>query len=171
MALGADRTFDNGPTDSPAVHIASAVSRWVIAIDAGGMDDQDAATITNPTAQITDSSRHILRREGRRGTFITARLVYDKGLSSITAPKVKLFGRPSPDDAWELLTSKAGGLNATITPDTANNAGNGVMNFTTPDQSAHVWDCLGCNEFLFGVETALAATGDVTTARLEAKIY
>lgn len=177
MALGTPIELYDGEEDGQVrveTQVVSAASPWSTVIDAGGMDDQDAATITAPATEIVLSTRHIFRSNGRKGTFITARMAYDDGVSGVTSPVVKLFGRYRDKDFtsdWQILENKAGSITSTVTVDTTNDVSDGTLNFTHPDADNHVWDCVGCNEFLFGVETAFAATGTVTTAYLEARMY
>jgi len=168
MALGAVREVIGTPHKTfDTVAPVSLTSGWVTVIDAGGMTVQDAATITDPTAEITNSTRHILRRNGV-GTTLLVRMAYDDGITSITNPVIKVFGR-TPDQQWQLLKTRAGALNATITTAVATDCSDGTLNWTTSDYDAQAWDCLGCGEILIGIETALAATGTTSTAYLEAK--
>lgn len=170
MALGSNVTAVFNPTDGLyEVYPASLTAQWVTIIDAGGADDQDAATITNPTTQIVLSTRHILLR-GNQGTILLLRLVYDDGLTSITNPVVKVFGRSLSTEIWQLLKTKAAALTGTLTTATSTDVTDATNNYTTPDYDTQSWDCLGCAEILVGIQTALAATGTVTTAYIQAKI-
>ena len=169
MALGTRKNLV-GVHDAQGVVEAALGAPWITAIDAGGMDDQDAATITDPDTNITLATRHIFERDMNRGMFVTARMVYDDGISGVTDPVVKLFGRHNSDDMWQILENLNGDIAVTIPTDLTNDVSDGTLNFTHPDGNTHVWDCFGCNEFLFGVETKLSATGIVTTAYLEVKV-
>ena len=149
---------------------ASMKAGWITVISAGGMTVQDNATITNPTTQITSSTRRIIQRRSR-GTHLILRMKYDSTLATITSPVVKVFGRVGPGEAWQLLYSRDTNLVETITADTTNDARDGTFNYTTPDFAIHAWDCLGCDELLVGIQTVLAgSTGSTATALLQAKI-
>lgn len=174
MALGSVVTALNAPNQSyDSVCPISVTAPWQNVIDAGGMDDQDAATITNPTTQITASTRHIYQRKGA-GTNLILRLVYDDALTAITDPVVKVFGRANGSEVWQLLKNGASGITTTITTqasdDGATDVTDGTYLYTTPDFATQAIDCLGCDEILVGVQTILAGTGTVTTAYLQAKI-
>ena len=149
----------------------SGTARWVVAIDSGGADDQDAATITNPTSSITASSRHILNRNFKSGTTLVVRLGYDVGAGSLTNPVIKVFGR-SGSDAWQVLRNKSGSLTATITTATSTDVSDGTYKYTNPDLNDNAWDCQGCDQILIGVETAYAAgSGTAANACLRAKMF
>lgn len=144
---------------------------WQTVIPAGGLDDQDAATITDPTAEIADGGnlRNVLKI-AKKGTTLRIRMKYADSLTSITDPKIKVFGRYSATDPWQILKTKDNALNATMTTVLASDVSDGTFNWTTPDPNKHSFDLDGVDEVAFGVETPLAATGDVTTATLEVKV-
>ena len=146
---------------------------WQTLIPAGGMDDQDAATITDPTAEIEGganaANRYVLKVR-QKGTTLRMRMKYDDGLTGITDPKIKVFGRYNAAEQWQILKTKDNALNATMTTVLASDVSDGTFNWTTPDPNKHSFDLDGVDEVAFGVETALAATGDVTTATLEVKV-
>ena len=169
MALGA-RINLVGVHDAQGVVEAALAAPWTTVIDAGGVDGADASPITDPDTDITASDHHIFVRDMNRGMFVTARMVYDDGISGVTNPIIKLFGRHDSNDMWQILENLNGDIAVTIAVDLTNDVSDGTLNFTHPDGSTHVWDCFGCNEFLFGVETKLSATGIVTTAYLEVKV-
>lgn len=146
----------------------SLVAPWSNAIDAGGVATIDAATITDAAGSITDVHHHILTR--LTGTLLVLALAYDKTLTAITAPILKVFGRVSAAanggvaGRWELLKNRAGNIQTTLTP-AATDAVSGTLAYTTVDLTNHAVDMAGCDEFLVGVETALAgSTGVVTSA-------
>jgi len=141
---------------------------WQGVITGGRVATQDAATITNPETEITNAASYNLKRGGR-GTFLALRLAYDDGLTSITNPVVKVFGRTS-SDAWQLLKTRASALSATLTT-AATDAQDGTLKYTTPDIETHVWDCFGCEEIIVGVETALAGTGTTANSIIQAKLF
>lgn len=170
MALGSSRASLASPSKSfDDVAPVSMTAIWQTIIDAGGPAVQDAATINNPDSQITAATRHIFQRKGK-GTNLLLRLKYDSTLTTITSPVVRVFGR-SGGEQWQLLVSRGGNNQETLTVDTTNDSRNGTFSWTTPSFSVHAWDCLGCEEFLVGVQTALAgSTGSTATATIEAKI-
>jgi hypothetical protein len=166
MTIGSSLTLDDAPSDVPKNAPVSLTSRWITAIDATGMDDVDAATITNPTTGITLSTRHIIGRSGDVGTNLMLRMAY-AGTSSVS-PIVKVFGRTG-SDAWQVLKNKAGNVSATVQTNSTD-ATDGTLSYTTVDNNT-IWDCLGCDEFLVGVETAYAVSaGSAATALLQAKM-
>ena len=167
MALGTDVYLANEVNAQPVANVTLAAP-WQNVIDAGGVT-QDAATVTNPTSQCTKSTSHIFKRRKGQGSFIRARLGYDDGLTGITNPKVKLFGRANSTDAWQLLPNIAGNFQVTMTT-AATDAEDGTLKYTTPDPEDHMWDCDGNDEFIFAVETALAGTGVTNNAILQARI-
>lgn len=168
--LGATRTlaFDY---DGFVSYPVSGTARWVVAIDSGGADDQDASTITNPTSSITASTRHVLNRNFKSGTTLVVRLGYDAGAGSLTNPVIKVFGR-SGGDAWQILRNKSGSLTATITTATSTDVSDGTYKYTVPDLNDNAWDCQGCDQILIGVETAFAAgSGTAANAFIQAKMF
>lgn len=175
MALGTTVTVNGSPHKQfDSVAPMSATSGWFSVIDAGGMDDQDAATITNPTTQITASTRHLIYRNAF-GTNLMLRMGYDDGLTTVTDPVVKVFGRTGNTEIWQLLKTRSGAITGTITTqasdDGATDVTDGTYLYTTPDYDATTWDCFGCEYILVGVQTVLAGTGTVTTAFLQGKFF
>jgi hypothetical protein len=138
-------------------------SPWQTVLDPGGPASQDAATITNPTTQVVKASTHLFRCKAN-GTLVIARLGYDAGLTGVTSPIVKLFGRYNSSDDWQILQTKAGLITATLTVATSTDVTNGTLKYTTPDQALHTWDRLGCEELLLGIQTALAGGGSGVTS-------
>ncbi len=149
---------------------AQLTSRWRTIIDAGGMDNQDAATITDPDAEITESTTHILK-VGEVGTTLRLRLRYDDGTSSVTNDAViKVFGRHSSADPWQNLENRGGAITTTMTIATTTDVSDGTDNFTAVDATDHAWDLDGCDEVLVGVVTLLNTNGNDALASLEAKV-
>lgn len=151
----------------------STTSKWQTVITAGGPAVQDAATITSPTTQITAATRSIFKCLGA-GTTLLVRLGYDGTLTAITSPVIKVFGRATSAETWQVLKTRSGGLSATITAvvasDTIDVAAS-ALTFTAPDYSTLAFDRLGCDEILIGVETALAgATGTTATSIIQVKL-
>lgn len=166
MALGTSLVPNAVSPRGEIVRPASILSTWITVIDPGGMTTLDAATITNPTTQITASTRHIFSVENQ-GTTLILRMKYDAGSTVATSPVVKVFGR-TRTDAWQLLKTKALALNATITGAPTTDVTDTTWNYTTPDLSAQAWDCAGCMELIVGIETVFA--GSITAfSSLQAK--
>lgn len=168
MALGT--SLINAPSSprGEVVRPASILGQWRNVLDAGGPAVQDAATITNPTTQIVNSTTHIINVDNG-ATFCALRLGYDDGLTGITDPVVKVFGR-TKTDVWQLLKTRAASLTGTLTT-AATDVADGTLFYTTPDIETHVWDCFGCEEIIVGVETALAGTGTTSNAVVQAKLF
>lgn len=137
------------------------------------VDNQDSATITDPTA--LETATRLFTRTRDLGTIIRARLRYPSGLTTPVSPIVKLFGRKKArtgesDQIWQPLRNKAGDISVTMTIASTDIAIGSYL-YTTPDLDAHSWDCDGFDEFLFGVETALsAAAGAVTDNAMQVRI-
>lgn len=167
MALGDTIQTNVSPEGTcEAVAPVSVTNVWQTIIDAGGPAVQDAATITNPTTEITETTTHIFQRKAK-GTNMLLRLGYDDALTTITNPVVKVFGRTG-NDVWQLLKTRGGALTGTLTT-AATDVTDGTLLYTTPDWDDTTWDCLGCDEILVGVETALAGTGSTANAIIQAK--
>lgn len=143
--------------------------QWKTALDAGAVDGTDNAgsDITNPD-NLGGTDHHLLKIN-RRGTFMQFRLVYDDGLASITDPVIQAFGRYDSEDAWQRLRCLADSPNVTLVT-RAIDVTDGTMNYTDPDYQNQTIDLNACDEVIIGVKTALAATGDVTTATVQAKL-
>ncbi len=148
----------------------AATFPWKIAIQATGMDDEDngGSDITNPDTQIVGTTRNVLKIN-KRGTFIQLRLVYDDGLGSITDPVVQAFGRHNSDDQWQRLKNLSDSVDVTLTT-AAIDVTDGTNKYTDPASAAQTIDLDATDEVIVRVKTALAGTGDATTAFLEAKV-
>lgn len=171
MALGTP-VLGHTQLESKLVRPVQIPAKWVTIIRDGGLETQDAATITDPTAEITNSTTSLFKI-GRQGTTLRLRMKYDDGLSAITDPIVKVFGRHDSTDPWQILLKKSSTVvNDTVTLVTtlASDVSDGADNWTSVDAEDHSLDIDGCDEILVGVQTVLAATGDPTLASLEAKV-
>jgi hypothetical protein len=144
------------------VHEASIRATYQTAISAGLVATIDAATVTNPTSQVVRAGTNIMRADGG-GTFLVVRLAYDDGLTAITAPAVKVFGRANLGEPWRLLRTRGGAVQSTLLT-AATDAEDGTLKYTTPDLTTSVWDVQGCDQFIVAVETALAGTGTTSNA-------
>lgn len=157
----------NGTAYAPA-HTTMA---WATAIAATGADDLDNAAITNPTTQITGSTRYLITIDQSKkgaGNFICFRLAYDDGLTSITNPVIAVFGRESSSDTWMRLPNRAGGISCTLTT-AVTDVTDGTLCYTMPDPEEHVFERGGCEQFLIGTEVALAGTGTTSNAIVQYK--
>jgi hypothetical protein len=163
--------------DGAVVVPISGTSQWKTVIDAGGPAVQDnSGTILNPDTHITHASRHIFRRERGQGTTLLLRLGRLPAAVVSAAPVVSVYGRTAvyatdgsveSADEWGLLLTKGGEQTGTlaVTDDDAENA---TLKFTSPDAEDNAWDSLGCNEFIPGIVTALAAD-ETSTSIIQAK--
>ena len=162
MAIGNTKESNTQTHDLKKMVPISLTSNWVTCIDAGGMDDVDAAP-NNPYT-IDEADHHPLLTKAK-GTKVMARLKYDATLTAITDPVIQLHGK---DDAgnYHALRDSDGAKSLTLATD-AGDETDSTWNWTEPvevdvDADVHV---------LPTVETALAgSTGLVTTATLELKI-
>lgn len=149
-------------------HPAAPRATYQTVVAAGLPATIDAATITNPLTQITRAGTSLLTVQGR-GTFLIVRLAYDAGLTGITSPTVKVFGRANSGEPWRLLRTRGGAINAQLLT-AATDVTDGTLDYTTPDLTSNVWDLQGCDQILIGVEVALAGTGTTSNARIEALV-
>jgi hypothetical protein len=148
------------PTTEAAVR-----ATYQTAIAAGLVATIDNATVTNPTTQVTRSGTSIVRSDSG-GVFMLVRLAYDDGLTAITNPSVKVFGRANLGEPWRLLRNRAGALSASLVT-ASTDATDGTLDYTTPDLTTNVWDVQGCDQFIIAVETALAGTGTTSNATVQ----
>ncbi len=132
----------------------------------------DAALITDPEGQITNSSRKIIRRDNRMGTLLGVRMKYGHTGVVTVNPVAKIFGRTAAGAGsaqWQLLLSRLRSETCTLLT-SASDVNISGTKYTTPDTDAHYFDTQGCNEFLIGVEVAIAVTGSTVDAALQVKI-
>jgi|GEM_PF-2348297 len=166
---------------------ASLRAQWHTVIEAGRIaGTADAAAITNPLTEITDAKSRIFRKH--RGTLVAARILH-QGTGTLTSPDVVLFGRNSavagcgwrrlynvattPYYAVSLTVVAVSDITETFSgsPGSATNPygvtqGSYQASDVTKDQ---VWDCMECDEFLFGIQTSFnATTGTEATAVVQA---
>ena len=158
----------SGITPPRPVTEASARATFQTAISAGLVATADAATVTNPTTQVTRAGTGIIRTDGG-GTFVIVRLAYDDGLTAITAPTIKVFGRANISEPWRILRSRGGAISTQLLT-ASTDATDGTLNYTTPDLTSNVWDVQGCDQLLIAVETALAGTGTTSNATVQVLI-
>lgn len=180
MAVGTDTLESNKNNQlarPPApVRDTGVVSDWITVITGGGLETQDASTITDPTAEITNSTRKLVTIE--MGTLAVFRMKYDDGITSSQDPVIKVFGRVYDEEAdtsgnWMILKTieDTPAITMTIATAESTDVSDGTDNWTDPDLKANVVDLCGCNQVLVGVQTIFTASaGDATLASLEMKV-
>lgn len=152
---------------SQIIRPSQIASAWYTAVPAGVLNAQDAATITAPATEIVGAVNRIFVSEN--GTLLRLRVKYDAGISAVTDPILRLFGRLNSSDSWQSVQNQDEQTAITVTTDLTNDVSDGTWNWTLADLNAHTFDKDGCQEFLIGIQTALAATGTVSTATIEIK--
>ena len=158
------------PTTMP-----TTLGGWFTVISAGGIATADAATITTVESTVTATTHKVIHTENLEFEYVQLRLRYDPTLTGITSPTVKLFGRRRHSstvvDAWQVLKNRAGNIAATLAATPATDAQDGGLSESPVDALETTFHYGGCNEFVVGVETALAGgTGVTTTALVEMKL-
>lgn len=160
------------------VSLTATGTPWLKVVDDGGVDAEDNAgsNVTNlyGIARIgtSDTSElRIFRRSAVGCEFVAVRHVYDEQLSISQNPTVQLFGRSGTDGEWELLKNVADSITSTIASGGSDAfSKDGSYRYTTVDQQDNVWDCGGCNEFVFVIKDQVEGTGgDVALSFLQAK--
>ena len=177
MAIGSDKAisgnYDRGHPSFPT----SFKGPWQTTIDAGGLDDAaDMSTPFNPTTQVATTSRHKITIENRLFTALVFSAFYDAAATTPAGGTFRVFGRYNDgsggtQEAYRALKNRAGNLTRTPPFDATNDASDGTLKYTTPDQSEDVFDTLGCNEFLIGTTAAhtVGGSGSATLAGLNVK--
>lgn len=162
--------------DAQLVAPSAILGKWATVVAAGEVDDQDNGTITNPATQIATIDDRIFPK-GAIGTLLALCLGYDDGLTGITDPVVKLFGRYDEDERWELVPNLEGAVAATLVT-AATDLTDGTLKYTTvksKDSSTpgnvSVFDVGAFSHLAVGIETALAGTGDKTNAIIQARLW
>lgn len=144
MALGTTRTLNVQQTNTERTAPCSVVSQWTQAIDT--TITLDNASPTNPTTQITASTRHIVSDDGRGGTFLVPSVRWDATQTHTTSPIFAAFGRTA-DDLWVRLRTRAGAL--TWTPTFTDYSADATYRRTVPNLDTDPFDRMGCQEVLF----------------------
>ena len=177
MAIGDDKTL-NGSYDRGAPSFpASFKGPWQTAIDAGGLDDAaDLSTPFVPITQIATTSRHKITFGDSLFNSLLTSAFYDAAATTPAGGTFRVFGRfndrsGGTQEAYRALKNRAGNLTRTPPFDATNDASDGTLKYTTPDQSEDVFDTLGCNEFLIGTTAAhtVGGSGSATLAGLNVK--
>ena len=158
------------PSSTPsAVAIISNTSGWIDFIDVGGLVIQDAATIINPTVQVENVTRKIVRRQSA-GNNLVLRVQYPANLAITVSPIVRVFGRANATEVWTALPNLAAAVAAALTCVQASDVTDGTNNFSTVLIATQQFQVLGCNEILVGVQTIIAGTvGTAALAKLQGK--
>lgn len=146
-------------------------SGWVTLLKAGQIAtaDNGGSDVVNPDTQVDAGNDEILDTRGR-ATLLLATLGYDDELSGITDPVVQFFGRlKSEGGEWMRLQTIARAISMTMTTDTAKDATDGTLKYTTVDIQNTVIDLMGCDEVIARVVTPLGGTGATNNAILRVK--
>ena len=173
MPLGTNVSarFDPVPVRGDMAITAQLRSQWVTIIDNGGMETQDAATLTDPDTDITGATTHIFVAGGR-GSTLLLRMKLDDAVISSTDPVIRVYGRHSSADKWDAIpnSNSTPSITSAIVTTEATDVSDGTDNWTTVTVDT-TFPMLGCDEFLVGVQTVLAVSGgDATLVSLEAKV-
>lgn len=175
MALGTTVQAGNkkGSTGA-ATNLLQHSAQWFTMIDVGGADDTDnsGSAITDPTTQITASTRKLIATSGA-GTLLLIRMMYVAADTITTNPVVQVFGRSSDTEGWMALRNKANSheitLDAVEASDVDTTIGATPYSSTAVDLDDHYIDLAGCSQILMGIKTA-AAGAAVSLAWIEGKI-
>lgn len=173
MPLGSNiqAGFDATPVRGNLTISAQLVSQWVQIIDNGGLETQDASTLTNPDADINNSTTHIFVAGGR-GSTLLLRMKYDDEVVSNVDPIIRVYGRHSSADKWDAIpnSNSTPAITSPIVTTEGTDVSDGTDNWTTTTVDT-TFPMLGCDEFLVGVQTVLGVSGgDATLTTLEAKV-
>lgn len=175
MPLSPPIRGQTGLTKSLKTKPVQITNKWVKAILAGGLDDQDnGGVINDPDADITSLTTRIVKIE-QSGTTLRARMKYDDGDTPDTDPQIVVFGKTGEDtdggSAWERLFNKAGTTTVVIATATTTDVTDGTDKYTEVEASVHAWDLNGCDEILVGVIVAYADAGGLPAlAELQVKV-
>ena len=142
------------------------ITPWVTVIPAGGCDDLDAATITNPDVDMVTNiaNRRIVNTSGIAGTNWIFRLAVPTATTTGTM-KISVWVA-TQDGVWCRAKTKDGSTSLTFDVSTYD-YNDGTYNYTAIDLNK-AFDNLGCDRMTAGVETVL--TGG-TTAFVQAKSF
>lgn len=128
----------------------------------------DAATLVDPTTQITASSRRTIYRRGA-GTYMLLQALYPRAAAVLTTnPTLVVFGRTVAADGtvgdWNLLINDAGDSAIDIELDPTNDADDQATYKRSTVKSAHWLDCQGYDEFIVGCSRAAVLDVSAATA-------
>jgi len=133
----------------------------------------DAATLVDPTTQITASSRRTIYRRGA-GTYMLLQALYPRAAAVLTTnPLLVVFGRTvAPDGTvgdWNLLTNDSGDSQIEIELDPTNDADDMSTYKRSTVKSTHWVDCQGYDEFIVGNIRATVLDVSAATAYYRAR--
>lgn len=133
----------------------------------------DSATLTRPTTQC-GTDKYARRREANRGTLMVIQAVYDASASgTLTSGVFEVWGRYSGSDeaGFIRLQNKAGKPSATMSLSLSGDATDGTYRYSQIDNDDHIFDGLGCDEFVVGCTTRPSAgTVQFATYSIRAKL-
>lgn len=173
MALGTTLRIAPMP-GGQRVEVAYPQTKWVTAIDAGGVDgaDNSGNRIVNAVSSITASDHHLIELDGL-SEYLLVRLAYDDGVTGVTWPVIQVFGfdHNGVSAAPVLLKNNdAAPLDeVTIQGDPATDVTDGTLCYTSPSLTTHAFHTLGSRYVLIGIKTAMSGTGTYTNAYLQVK--
>lgn len=148
----------------------SGITPWVTVMDAGAIDTADASPLIDGDS-IDDSTDHTFDMDWFGGTGVVVRVTYQGSVS--TSPVIKLFGRHSDSEEWQVLVNRAGDSVVTMTVDTTNDGSDGgspATRYTTVSIEDHYFDAQGCRYIRPGVQTAQSG-GTSSVATLQMKSF
>ena len=158
---------NDSPTGLPVMTVAS-LTKWTTVIGPGGILLKDADVVQNPNNDCVNATTFPFRIVGT-GTYVLVRLGYNKLLTNITSPTVKLLGRTG-QDAWDFLYNAAGNTSIQLTCSPATDVYKANLSYTSVNPAVHKFDCKGNNECIVAVEIPLVATGNTATAIVQIKV-
>lgn len=133
----------------------------------------DAATLTNPTTQITASSRRTIYRRNV-GTSLMLQVLYPRAATVLTtSPTLVVFGRTVASDGtvgdWNILTNVLGEIGIVVELDPTNDADDGATYKRSTVQATQWIDCQGYDEFIVGCSSAAVLDVSAATAYVRAR--
>lgn len=158
---------NDNPTGAPVTQVVN-LTKWTTAIGPGGILLKDADVVQNPNNDCVNATTFPIRIMGT-GSYVLVRLGYNKLLTNITSPVVKLFGRTG-QDAWDILYNEAGDTAITLTCLPATDVYKANLSYTSVSPAIHKFDCKGNNEIIIGIQVPLVATGNTATAIVQVKV-
>lgn len=173
MVLTAKENFAN-PIDDQQIrkvtYGASINSRWEDMIAPGGMEieDNSGSIIEEPEVSITSATR-IVRNRTDFGLLLLLALKYDEDFVPSTDPIINVFGvtlREKSEDTkqpWLILQNRAKVVSVTIATTVTDTIFEGFR-YTIVDLDDNLWDMLGSDQIVCGVETAVVGAGGGGTA-------
>lgn len=173
--------FDFSPTSAASnVVPVSGIADWVSwrtdlstadPLPSGDVDLRSVQTIEGGTPTV-------LIRVNNAGTTLRLRMKYNKAAPTPDSQlTVRVFGAVGSGGDYALLRNLNGDVAVLVLADRLHDSwvevGSPNWLATTPDNSAHSWDCDGCDRFVVGITSSFNTEGGTdygTTASIEAKI-